>query len=203
MLGKKVLIGLVAVMIAFSGCVQPQTPEMKIAQSQYKAMTKAFLAKLPKYEELYRTKSDQIVLKYYVDQSMGSNTPGVRAGINRYVAHFDSSTDHVAKRYIKVAKKRGHKVKMYNANVNRVIARMTPKPFYYRGVWRSNLDNAFIEFNKQGRIVSVLVRKHLYNTMGFITSDYRSSQILFGRWARILESRLNNSLLNNGYIATM
>lgn len=200
----KSVVALIATVFMI-GCAS-NTPEMRAEKSEDKAMTAAFSKNLPKNEEMnqFIAKPDQIILNNYIDKEVGTSL-SLREAVANYISHFDSSRDEIAKRYINVAKSRGNTVKMYNAKVNDFISRNTPSTakLNYKGMKKYNLDNAFIEFDKNGIIVSMLVRKHVYPTIGQATSNYRVSQILFGKWSRIIQTRLNNNLLNSGYISTM
>jgi len=200
---KKLL--LILTLFVFTAC-SPQTPQMRAEQSQDKEMTAAFSKNLPKHEvqNQYIAKPDQIILNHYIDKEIGTGL-SVDEQINKYLSYTDSSRDQIAKRYIQVAKKRGNTVKMYNSRVNEFLSRKTPMTakLTYRGAKRYNVDNAFIEFDKSGRIVSMLLRKHVYPYVGQMVSNYRVSHILFGKWGRFVEMKLGNNLLQDGYIATM
>jgi hypothetical protein len=202
---KKLLLLLISLFIV-TGCFTPQTPEMRVAQSKDKAMTAEFSKNLPKNEDQnqFIAKPDQIILNHYIDKEVGTGS-SVDEQIHKYLDYTDSSRDQIAKRYIKVAKKRGNTVKMYNSRVNEFLSRKTPMTaiLTYRGVKRYNVDNAFIEFDKSGRIVSLMLRKHVYPRIGSMVSNYRITHILFGKWSRFAQMKLGNDMLNDGYISTM
>ena len=62
-----------------------------------------------------------------------------------------------------------------------------------------NLDNAFIEYDKDGRMVAVLARMHYYGrSLGY--SNTRISFVGFKYWARQVENQVGNAYLTNGFI---
>lgn len=195
----------VVISILMLGCAS-NTPEMRAEQSQDKMMSNAFSSNLPRHEEINRfiSEPDEIAINHYIDREVGTGK-SVNESIRKYRAYTDSSKDELSKRYIKVAKSRGNTVKMYNARVNEFLGKITPltAKLLYDGPRKYDEDNAFIEFDKNGRIVSMMIRKHIYPRIGNFVSNYRVTHILFGKWASIAETRLSNSFLSDGYIATM
>jgi hypothetical protein len=137
-----------------------------------------------------------------ISDQVGTMTGNVAQAINIYMNRY-SNLDYIAKLYIKLANQRGDTVKMYKTFVNAKIARILP--VYgtdYQGVpVRFNLDDCFIEYNKNGLIVSALVRTHFfYHSIGWL--HYRDNFIVFGRLARLIENRIPNGVLQEGYITS-
>ncbi len=201
---KKLLL-LITSLFIFTAC-SPQTPQMRMDQSLDKPMAVAFSKNLPKNEVVnqYISKPDQLIMNHYIDKEVGTGS-SVDEQIHKYLSYTDSSRDKLARRYIKVAKARGNTVKMYNSRVNEFLSRKTPMTakLTYSGPKRYNIDNAFIEFDKSGRIVSLMLRKHVYPRIGSMVSNYRITHILFGKWSRFAQMKLGNDMLNDGYISTM
>lgn len=209
---KKVMLVGVFVASLFSGCVMPD-PQQLLAQSTDKQMAQAFLGsdRVSKYEEIdsYSSTPDIIVLENYISEEKGHIDVNIADAVNEYSSSFDSSTDPVAQRYMKVAKSRGSIVKMYKTSVNAAIAKVVPNSNYmnnspYR---RYDLDPAFIEYDKDGKIKSFLIRKHVFRSVrmfgGIRWMHYRYSQIVYGNRTRVIEINIGNDVLENGYIRTL
>lgn len=197
---------------ALSGCLQAPTPTKLIEQSSDKQMMSAFAKEgvLSKNEwlEKFFIDADNIYIKNFISGTKGHGDVGVKNAIDEYANLFDSSKDEIATLYIATAKSRGNTVKMYKTFVNADIGKMTPHLYEIRQspIWRFNLDPAFIEFDKNGRIVSTLIRKHGFKPNSLVEDgylQYRSSQIVLGKEARYIEERLGNDVLANGYILTL
>lgn len=205
---------LVGIFIAslFSGCVMPD-PEQLLAQSTDRQMAQAFLGstKVSKYERInsFASTPDMVVMENYISDEKGHIDIDIADAVNEYSSSFDSSTDLIAQRYIKVAKSRGSMVKMYKTSVNTAISRVIPNSNKmnnspYR---RYDLDPAFIEFDKDGKIKSILIRKHVFSSVrmfgGIRWLHHRDSQIIYGNKIRTIEINIGNDVLENGYIRTL
>jgi len=190
-----------------NGCGEPQTPEQLIAKSSDKAMMKAFskpgVAGKSEHFIDY-SPSDLIRMR----TSIGNSHYGMGSARGSYSSKYDASRDKIAQEYIKVAKARGNTVKLYKTFINNQIARKIVHPFLENGnsavIPKYDLDPALIEFDKNGRIVSMLVRRHYFTPIGHgFVAQQRDSIIILGNTARKMEMSISNNTLNNGYIATL
>jgi hypothetical protein len=204
---KKIVtsLGFLLSFLLLVGCAEPMKPEQQIAQSKDKQMMKAFLKPgiLSEKEELYKYRSPDKILFRNELQTVVS---GTSRATSSYLSNYDSSRDKIASIYIKTAKARGHIVKMYKNFVNAKIAKLV-RPGVYSdiSIKKFDLDPCFIEFDKNGRVVSALVRRHYFvsiNNRGLYSHD-RDSIILFGKYARLIERLISNDDLANGYITTL
>ncbi len=190
-----------------NGCGEPQTPEQLVAQSSDKAMMRAFskpgILGKSEYLQSY-SPSDLIRMR----TSIGNSHYGMGNARGSYASKYDSSRDKIAQEYIKVAKSRGNTVKLYKNSINNQIAPKIVHPFLENGnsavMPRYDLDPALIEFDKNGRIVSILVRRHYFTSIGngFVAQD-RDTIVILGNTARKMEMSIGNNALDNGYIATL
>ena len=199
----KLVIVTAVISALVNGCAKPKTPEQLIEQSADKKMMTAFSKKgvLSKKEYLSR---------YGYNINLRREINSVPYSLSRHIASYsskyDASTDAIARLYVKTAKSRGNIVKLYKNSVNATIARLAPSGSYADiSLKRFDLDPAFIEFNRSGRIVSILVRRHYFPYLHNINyrSHDRDSMILIGQFAKKIEMRVGNQILANGYISTL
>ena len=69
----------------------------------------------------------------------------------------------------------------------------------------ANLDSALIEFDKNGNIVSVLIRRHKFSPLhkpSLVMHD-RASIVLLGKMAKDVQYSLRQETLRNGYITKL
>lgn len=121
---------------------------------------------------------------------------------------YDSTNDVPARLYINTAKKRGNTVKLYKPAMSAHINRALGVPFQHipataktrASVEWYDLDNVLVEYERGGRIVSVMVRAHqLFAAIGADTTMYTS--IHFGPGVgRRVENSIRNSLFAEYYI---
>jgi len=198
-------ITVITVLGLMSGCVEPLTPQQVIAKSADKQMASTFLKKgiLPKKEKLYDWSPSDII---QTRRALQTVTSDISDAIRSYNSKYDSSTDTIARLFIKTARARGNKVKLYKNSVNNAIAPFVPAGSYANiSIKKFNLDPAFIEFDKSGRVVSILVRRHYFpsiNNRGLYSHD-RDSLILLGKFAKKIEMLVGNETLSNGYVSTL
>jgi len=190
-----------------NGCGEPQTPEQLVAKSSDKAMMRAFSKPgiLGKSEYLQGYSPSDLIR---IRTSIGNSHYGIGSARESYSSKYDSSRDKIAREYIKVAKARGNTVKLYKNFINNQIAPKIVHPFLENGnssvIPKYDLDPALIEFDKNGRIISILVRRHYFTPIGHgFVAQQRDSIIVLGNTARKMEMSISNNTLNNGYIATL
>jgi len=198
---KVLLTGLAA--LALTACGKPRTPEQMIASSADKQMMSTFIKNDSKLKKEYLSKN-----RYNINLRNNIETVPFSLGrhIGSYSSKYDASRDTIARLYIKTAKARGNKVKLYKTSVNNAIARLAPQGSYADiSLKRYDLDPALLEFDKQGRIKSALVRRHyfpyLHNKSA--RAHDRDSIVLIGETIKQIEMRIGNNILANGYITTL
>jgi hypothetical protein len=204
----KLLIASVMALSLMNGCAEPKTPAQLVAQSSDKEMMKAF-SKLEVLEdsEFLSEYSPADIIRIRMP-SVGNVHPSMATALSRYSSKYNSSTDKKARAYVKVAKARGNTVKLYKNFINNKIASKIVHPFMERGSKHKtpiyNLDPALIEFDKNGRIISILVRRHYITpfTHGVVSQD-RDTIVILGNTASKMEMSIDNNTLNNGYITTL
>lgn len=198
-----------AITLLLTGCVQmpqPKTPEQIVQESSYQEVTRNVISKIvdKKYSKSYF--QNAVVIEQYISGEKGQVDGSINEARNEYLNRYDSSNDEISKVFIESAKQRGNTVKMYKSSVNTEIIKYIPSsilPYRVNGnPMSANDDNAFVEYNQDNRIVSVLVRLHTYpKSLG--TMHYRYSIIAYGTILRQIESSVGNNVLENGYITTI
>lgn len=117
---------------------------------------------------------------------------------------YDATDDSVARRYISFANARGNSVKLYKPALGAKINKILNQNFDFspdKGIaaW-IDLDNALIESNGAGGIVSIMTRSHQANTTIGVRS-YQYTNIYFGKIAaQIIENNIPNSDFGNNLI---
>jgi hypothetical protein len=120
---------------------------------------------------------------------------------------YDATEDSIARRYISFVNARGNSIKLYKPVLGAKINRILNQNFDFspdKGIaaW-IDLDNALIETNGNGGIVSVMTRSHQANTTIGVRS-YQYTNIYFGRAAaQIIENNIPNSDFGNNLIRTI
>ncbi len=120
--------------------------------------------------------------------------------MSRY--NYNSAADPLAEKYIAAVKARNNKVRLYKLSMSGLINKLFQQPFITgKGdrVWY-NLDNALIEYDSGGRIISFMVRAH-HAMLGWGVTDRQYTTIYFGSGnARHLENNLPNSAFSEYFI---
>lgn len=197
------LIGVLA--IWFAGCleIKQPTPQEIVAGSMDKQITQTVIDNLKdkKYKIQYNT--NRIVIEQYISGELGSTTGSPNEAVSVYLSKYDSSSDQISDTYIKMAKERGNTVKLYKNSVNLAIAGIMPMPFEVKNrISRTDIDNAFVEYDKNNRAVSALIRVHtMAKSLGY--THYRHSILVFDNLARTMEAKIQNNVFDNGYITTI
>lgn len=121
---------------------------------------------------------------------------------------YDGASDTPAQIYVSTAKKRGNSIRLYKPAMAAHINRTLGVPFQHfpataktlASVEWYDLDNPLVEYDRNGRIVSVMVRAHqMFAGVGADVIMYTS--IHFGpNVGRRLENGLRNSLFAEYYI---
>lgn len=139
------------------------------------------------------TQSSISISKEIVYDLLGS----LDTSMNTYM--YEGESDLLAKKYIATAKKRDNIVRLYKPMMGKIINQNFKQPFTpYKGTreWY-DLDNALIEFDKSGKIVSFMARSHQGNSTGVATKSgarvFQYTTIYMGPNARFLENKTKNS----------
>jgi len=199
-------LGMVS-LIAFqlSACIP--TKEERLAQnksiaraSDDPALSHALLA-FAKNHKKYKAELHKQLVTIGIYNNLYENQ--ISSAINSY-QQKDSTKDAVAKTYIVTAKKRGHRVAMYNAAINKMILSIFNQGRPLRGeVYQYALDNALIEYDKNSRMVSVLVRLNSFMIpIGNVLHEQNSRFYLSGL-ARMIESKISRKTLQDNFIADL
>ncbi|MGH1600292.1 hypothetical protein [Campylobacter majalis] len=187
------------IMLVFTGCFSQITPEQRIASSSYPELTRHILD--ANLSNISRIEDERIVFEEYMSGKFGSVSHTLNEARNEYLRRYDSSRDAIANAFIANAKTQKHIVRMYKANVNAALTHNLPLTWELKNhEYSNNLDNAFIEFDENDRIIAVLARAHWHGTTIGV-NDYLVSIIAFGSNARYVESHISNNTLQNGFIA--
>ena len=201
-ISKKIIsmFSLAVLSFVLVGCFQPKTPEQIIAESKNPSLAKSYLAIRDLPHRYVEFNEDFIRVQDYISSIKGSIDDSVRSAQGAYLGNFDSSDDDIAKTFINNAKANGNSVKMYKRDVNAIMSSSLPKTWKLANLDSAyNLDNAFIEYDKDGRMVAVLARMHYYGkSLGY--SNTRISFVGFKYWARQVENQVGNAYLTNGFI---
>jgi len=113
--------------------------------------------------------------------------------MNSYI--YEGESDLLAKKYISVAKSRGNIVKLYKPKMGQIINNNFKQPFTPGQQTREwyGLDNALIEYDKTGKIVSFMARAHqAITTIGVRVYQYTTIYMGPGN-SRHLENNTKNS----------
>lgn len=108
---------------------------------------------------------------------------------------YDSTSDILMQKYVAFAKARGNVVKLYKPKMGAIINSLFKLPFQHmeRTAEWYDLDNALIEYDKNGSPVSFMARAHQARTT-FGVDDYQYTTIYSGKEnCRFLENNTKNS----------
>ena len=126
----------------------------------------------------------------------------------------DSTRDDIAQLYIRTAHARGNTVRMYKPPISSQVEKLVGivvKSERTNTNYYGDMDNALIEFDPSGRMVTALTRQVALE-VGVITSDFADSQnyyiyersaIWVNRAIRLIEGRLSNDLLAAYFLAEL
>ena len=194
-----------SIVLFLAGCAlpQPKTPEQIVQASLYPEATKNVMEKLKDKKYSVDYIENRIVIQQYISGEKGGTDQSIDVAISAYNLRYDASNDEISAVFIESAKQRGNIVKMYKKSVNLALVKVMPMPWDITNYpSRGDIDVAFVEYDKNNRIASVLVRAHAFpKSLGVL--DYRYSIIAFGDIARQIESTVKNNVFTEGYITTI
>lgn len=214
---KKFLMGL-ALLLALQGCATLQEMEANNRAKNWPRMDQTLAHTW--FDVSPDGRQAKVKFDGYQDAAFWATAISLRdTVVNRanvatvvdYMANFytpPGEDDVLARSYIEAAKSRGHHVRMYRPDVNAAINRITDGgPAAISGVPRGgrafiDLDNAMIEFDRQGRVVSALSRVSVTQILVGVTVQ-RYTTIHMGHGiAKAIENSLGNRQLENAYLRT-
>ena len=191
--------------IGLTGCLEIKklTPQEIVAGSKDKQIAQAVIDNLKDKKYSINYNINRIIISQNISTETGSMSHSPDEAVSTYLSKYDSSTDQIANTYITMAKERGNTVKLYKNSVNLAIAEIMPMPWEVKNrISKANIDNTLVEYDKNNRSVSALIRVHtMSKSLGYIHD--RFSMIVFDNLARTMETTIQNSVFDNGYITTL
>jgi len=197
------LILVIAIGVLFTGCLEPKTPAYILQHSSDKLLTKNIMNSLKDKKYSIKYLNDFIEIDQYISEEKGHTDPNEFDAIREYLYNYDSSNDEISKVFLQTARERNNTVRTYKNKLNSKIAKRYFSSYdrQYKKLY-SDLDIAFIEYDKNNRIKTVLVRGHAFeDTLG--TSHDRYSMLIFGREAKRIESTISNYDFANNLLSTI
>lgn len=118
----------------------------------------------------------------------------------RYLA-VTSEKDPILETYLSVAKKRGSVVKAYKGILNQRLFAM-PGVVQFRPEYRkmSKEDNAYVEFDRSGKLLSVFVRRAAFSNGSLGIGVYSEHAVLTGSIIRSIENRVSNREMEDAFL---
>jgi hypothetical protein len=118
----------------------------------------------------------------------------------KYLAEIEKA-DPVLDTYLSVAAKRGGKVKIYKGLLNqKFFATAGVLDFWPEYRKMSKEDQAYLEFDGNGRLRSGLIRRAAFSNGSLGIGVYREHFILVGGTVRSAENRVSNRDLEDAYL---
>ena len=177
------LIMIISIGFLFSGCLKPKTPEQIIQGSSDKLLTKNIMKFLKDKKYSISYYPNFIKIDQYISGEKGHTDPDEFVAMQEYLKNYDSSNDEISKIFLETAKQRNNTVRTYKNFLNSKIAKryFSSYDIKYKKLY-SDLDIAFIEYDKNNRIKTILVRGHAFED-GLGTTHDRYSMFIFGNQA--------------------
>lgn len=118
----------------------------------------------------------------------------------RYLA-VTSEKDPVLDTYLSVAKKRGSIVKAYKGILNQRLFAM-PGVVQFRAEYRkmAKEDNAYLEFDRNGKLLSAYVRRAAFSNGSLGIGVYSEHAVLTGSIIRSIENRVSNREMEDAFL---
>lgn len=197
---RRVFLGFIgsSILLSVAGCVGIPTREEALNNGSKRFTDQVLLSAIyPKFMkhngfEIQNIDSNIIEIKKEITVSRALNSD---KSIVEYQT-VDYSNDELAKSYVQAAQKRGNVVRLYKSAVNIKIASIFELP---RDVFtpQTGLDQALIEFNSNGRMVSVLYRVVFvwHHEMARYSNQY--SRFVVGSEVRKVENQMSASFLKD------
>lgn len=195
-------LGMVAVLVAAlfmgSGCVNIQERQQsRVEKAADREMYSAF------YPSPFGEKSGYDVFLYDENISITRRFATVDfmgEAEQRYLA-MTSEKDPVLDTYLGVAKKRGSVVKAYKGILNQRLFGM-PGVVQFRPEYQkmSKEDNAYLEFDRSGKLLSAFVRRAAFSSGSLGIGVYSEHAILSGSIIRSVENRISNREMEDAFL---
>ena len=117
--------------------------------------------------------------------------------------YAESPLDAFGKRYVAFANGRGNQVRQYKPELTGIINSMLVQNMRYMPgpnvrTWLAK-DNALIEVNPKGELVSVMTRSHRAINMLIATSDMYVNIYMGKNLMRLLENSINNRVFDDNF----
>lgn len=196
---KFILVFILA--MSLSGCLEPRTPEQIISLSPYPSLTKEIINNVTRQNGFYNNYfSNYIEISHTLrgDASFGFTVDEV---IFHHLKEYDLSSDLVFQAYVKNAKNNKNIIKTYKFLLAKDLAKIMPLPrITNKNSYKFDLDNVFIEFDKNNKIISALMKVHVIFHGSQGKTHYLYSMIYFGMLATKIENNISNRALENAYL---
>lgn len=158
----------------------------------------------------FRLNSFQSTMITFKRNVAGGNN--MEAALYEFKTNFPNATEEaLAKQYVAAVKSRGNTAKLYKTTMSQYIAEMVGHPIkHFEGDSRNpasiewyNLQPVIMEFDAQGRLVSLLL--HVYQAQASFGAGVTGySTIYFGRSQMAqIENRLGNRMLDNAFVRNL
>ena len=193
-----VMAVLLAALFVSSGCVSIQERQQsRVEQAADRLMYSAF------YPSPFGEKSGYDVFLYDETISVSrrfATVDSLGEAEQRYLAET-SAKDPVLDTYMSVAKKRGSIVKAYKGILNQRLFGM-PGVAQFRSEYRkmSKEDNAYLEFDQSGKLLSAFVRRAAFSNGSLGIGVFSEHAILTGSIIRSIENRVSNREMEDAFL---
>lgn len=158
----------------------------------------------------YRLNTFQPTMITFKRNVAGGNN--MEAALYEFKTNFPNATEEaLAKQYVAAVKARGNTAKLYKTALSQYVAEMVGHPIkHFEGDSRNpasiewyNLQPVIMEFDSQGRLVSLLL--HVYQAQASFGAGVTGySTIYFGRgYMAQIENRLGTRTLENAFVRNL
>ena len=138
-----------------------------------------------------------------VRQYIKTTSSSLSGALSEY-GEKDSSKDAFADAYIKTAKGRGNTVRLYNYSINQKVRSLykidRPLP---NGTNVTNIDNALAEYDKNNRLVTIMVRSHMFSPPLGLFSNQNYTTVYTGQKAARIESTISSKDFSENLITEL
>jgi len=143
-----------------------------------------------------------ITLKQINFRKASTSDTNWMGSFREYLLGFDVSADVIGHAYVAAAKNRGNIVKKYKAGINERLVTIVSKNVegYSRDIRHNGWNDALIEFDQSGRMVSALVRQsRTYVDLNEVFLDFFSF-VVFGDGLKSFEQAVSSDELSRSFL---